>query len=53
MACPTRVLDVGSGLGYLMDLFAELLPADTPFDVPEMCITAATTCAMVWSNQVS
>lgn len=32
-ARPTRVLDIGSGSGYLTHLLAELLPADAPSDV--------------------
>lgn len=31
-ARPTRVLDIGSGSGYLTHLLAELLPADAPSD---------------------
>jgi len=34
-ARPTRVLDIGSGSGYLTHLLAELLPADAPSTVSE------------------
>jgi protein-L-isoaspartate(D-aspartate) O-methyltransferase len=34
-ARPTRVLDIGSGSGYLTHLLAELLPADAPSVLPE------------------